>query len=408
MKKYLLPDGTCKVAPLPSHVSSHFGNNLKRYILYQSYVNNVSQKKIKCELEDVGISMSAGEIHNSIVESQELLGKEYEDVGSTGLITAREIRVDDTGCRHMGKNGSCLVIQNDLYTFFQSSLSKSRMQFLKVLRGTHIDYVLNEVALNYIEQYKPKATLLDKLTKLVDINFADKQSWDNALKDADITALNTGAKLLTVIEEAGLLGSAIEHGLDPNIVLLSDGARQYVMFVHALCWVHAERAIKKLLPKNDEEAVEIEKIRDQVWKFYETLKDYKNNPTPSAKKAIDQQFDQLFGQKVINDDLGIVLRSFLLKKAELLRVLDYPHIPLHNNSSEQAIRCMVIKGNISGGTRSDQGRYIRDMFASLIKTCRKHKISVWDFLGDRINKVGQIPYLPDLIRQKAQLKMASP
>jgi hypothetical protein len=65
-RKYLLPDGTCILADLPKCIDGHFGNELKRYILYQSSVNNVSQVKIKQELEDFGIEISEGTINNII------------------------------------------------------------------------------------------------------------------------------------------------------------------------------------------------------------------------------------------------------------------------------------------------------------------------------------------------------
>jgi hypothetical protein len=67
---------------------------------------------------------------------------------------------------------------------------------------------------------------------------------------------------------------------------------------------------------------------------------------------------------------------------ELLRVLDKPYLPLHNNLSERDIRDYVKKRKISGSTRSDEGRQARDTFASLKKTCRKHGLSFWDYLKE--------------------------
>ena len=52
-----------------------------------------------------------------------------------------------------------------------------------------------------------------------------------------------GIKLIT---EAALLGSAIEHGLSPFTIVLSDGAKQFAILVHALCWVHMERSLRRL------------------------------------------------------------------------------------------------------------------------------------------------------------------
>jgi hypothetical protein len=76
-------------------------------------------------------------------------------------------------------------------------------------------------------------------------------------------------------------------------------------------------------------------------------------------------------------------------------------VPLHNNRSENDLRDMVKKRKISAGTRSEDGRRCRDTFISLKKTCRKHGISFWAYLGDRVAGRNQIPPLPDLIEQAA-------
>lgn len=78
--------------------------------------------------------------------------------------------------------------------------------------------------------------------------------------------------------------------------------------------------------------------------------------------------------------------------------MKHPQIPLHNNLSEGDIREQVKKRKISGGTRSDEGRQCRDTFSSLKKTCRKHGLSFWDYLGDRIKDIGDIPPLAELVR----------
>ena len=89
-------------------------------------------------------------------------------------------------------------------------------------------------------------------------------------------------------------------------------------------------------------------------------------------------------------------------QADLLRVLERPEIPLHNNAVESDIREFVKRRKISGGTRSTAGRRCRDTFASLKKTCRKLGLRFWEYLQDRVRGLGKIPRLADLIRQKAR------
>jgi hypothetical protein len=94
-------------------------------------------------------------------------------------------------------------------------------------------------------------------------------------------------------------------------------------------------------------------------------------------------------------------------KAGLLRVLDRPEAPLHNNALESDIREFVKRRKLSGGTRNDAGRRCRDTFASLKKTCRKLGVRFWDYLQDRVRGLGKIPRLAGLIRQKARQSTAT-
>ena len=90
----------------------------------------------------------------------------------------------------------------------------------------------------------------------------------------------------------------------------------------------------------------------------------------------------------------------------LLRVLERPEVPLHNNGTERDIREYVKKRKISGGTRSAAGRRCRDTFTSLKKTCRKLGVNFWNYLQDRLRGLGKIPRLAELIRERAAMSRA--
>ena len=112
-------------------------------------------------------------------------------------------------------------------------------------------------------------------------------------------------------------------------------------------------------------------------------------------------FDNIFSNKTASATLNTVLKRIYNNKSELLLVLDRPDIPLHNNGAENAIREYVKKRKISGSTRSETGRRCRDTFTSLKKTCRKLGVSFWQYLKDRIESIGIIPDLSELVRQQA-------
>lgn len=101
------------------------------------------------------------------------------------------------------------------------------------------------------------------------------------------------------------------------------------------------------------------------------LSEYKKHPAPENKILIRKQFinfcEPVENYVLLNDVLSRIRRW----EEKLLLVLDYPFIPLHNNTSERDIREFVGRRKISGGTRNDEGRKCRDTFASLKKTCQK-------------------------------------
>src|SRR5206468_5905772 len=128
------------------------------------------------------------------------------------------------------------------------------------------------------------------------------------------------------------------------------------------------------------------------------LKAYRSAPTKRRKAALRARFDRIFTRKTGFVTLDRLLARLNANKPELLMVLDRPEIPLHTNGSENDIRCQVTRRKASAGTRSDLGRDCRDAFLGLAKTCAKHGIAFWAYLGDRLCISGHliIPALPEL------------
>ena len=65
----------------------------------------------------------------------------------TGLTAASWLSVDDTGARHKHQNGFCTQLGNDHFAAFVTTSSKSRLNFLELLRAGYSDYVINAEAL---------------------------------------------------------------------------------------------------------------------------------------------------------------------------------------------------------------------------------------------------------------------
>jgi hypothetical protein len=229
------------------------------------------------------------------------------------------------------------------------------------------------------------------------IVFANDSQWNDFLDQKGIVK----DRHIQIATEGALIGCIVEHGISKHLVIVSDDAGQFNVLLHALCWIHANRAIDKIIAFTDQAKKDLDTVKDQIWKLYQDLKAYKDNPTQKDKKRIDNLFDEIFTQATSSAALNLALKRIFNNKSELLLVLERPDIPLHNNSAENAIREYVKRRKISGSTRSDLGRKCRDTFTSLKKTCRKLGISFWKYLKDRIEDIGQISPLADLIREQA-------
>jgi Transposase IS66 family len=396
---YRLPDGTILTAPLPKDVSAHFGPTLRQYVLYQHFHNHVTQPLLHEELLELGVDISAGQINRLLTEGHEAFHEEKDSLLPAARAVSAYLQTDDTSAMHCGKSGHTLHIGNDLFASFFTTDTKSRVNFLKILLWPHQDYVFNDDALFYLECFGVSQKRLAQLGPDVGGSYEDDASWEAQLDAWEITS----AELRRLTTEAALWASLLAHDLYNDLVLISDDAAQFKLlaFLHALCWVHMERHVARLIPLTAEERAAHEAVRDAIWKYYQRLKAYRESPTAQRRARLDNDFDRLFLQETAWSELNEALRTIHAKKSGLLLVLDHPEIPLHNNLSENDIRQYVKKRKISAGTRSDAGRRCRDTFLSLKTTCRKLGVTFWRYLQDRINDLQVIPPLADLIRRKA-------
>jgi hypothetical protein len=147
-ERWLTPDGRSLVAPLPADVlpGSHYGPDLICHILHQYHHQHVTQPLLLEELHQLGIDISAGELNRILTEKNEAFHQEKAELLPAALAVSDYVQVDGTGARHQGHNGACTQIGNELFASFASTESKSRLNFLELLRQPHTDYVSNETA----------------------------------------------------------------------------------------------------------------------------------------------------------------------------------------------------------------------------------------------------------------------
>ncbi len=184
----------------------------------------------------------------------------------------------------------------------------------------------------------------------------DAPAWAAHLVLLSIDTLAVTPDPVGIAIEGALWGAIRHHGLLTGAVTVSDDAGQFRVGTHALCWVHAERLVHKLVPATPEQRRAVELVRSLIWWFYADLKAWKRDPCPRRAAALRARFDRIFRRRADYVTLDRLLARLHRRKYELLCVLQHPEIPLHTNGSENDIRACVTKRKVSGGTMSTAGR----------------------------------------------------
>ncbi len=402
-ERWLLASGETVLAALPAGIVGGFGPELRRFVLALHAQGQVTTERLTALLNGIGVEISKRQVVRLLAEPLDGFVAEDQEVLRAGLATACWITVDDTAARHARKDGFTTQIGDDRFTVFRTGVSKSREAFLSVLRAGHTDYVVNAAALDYMRGHG----LSGQVVALLDAHparlFADTSAWAAHLARLGIDTLAVTPDPVQVATQGALWGAICHHGLLPGTVIVSDGAGQFRVGTHALCWVHAERLVHKLVPATPEQRRAVEVTRTLIWWLYADLKAWARDPCPRRATALRARFDRIFRRQTDYATLDRLLARLHRRKHELLRVLQRPEIPLHTNGSENDIRACVTKRKISGGTMSTAGRTARDVMLGLMKTCNKLGVSFYRYLGDRLHVPGvvSIPPLPDLVRQAA-------
>ena len=115
--------------------------------------------------------------------------------------------------------------------------------------------------------------------------FGSRQEWMDHLRALGLTDLRVAPDPVRVASEAALWGAIEAEGLLGGAVIVSDDAGQFRIGEHALCWVHAERLIHKLVPANDKQSNVVKVAKRMIGWLYRRLKAYKRAPNKRASCA---------------------------------------------------------------------------------------------------------------------------
>jgi hypothetical protein len=223
-ERWQTADGKVITAPLPDGFDGHFGPQLRRFVLALYHQGQTTVARILTLLRSLGIDISKREVVRLLTAGHDGFHDEARDVLRAGLAGSAWITVDDTGARHQAKNGFCTQIGNAHFTAFITGESKSRLNFLSVLRAGYDDYVVNDEALAYMRERALAGPVIAKLAGDGVRSFADQAAWTAHLEKLGIAALKVTPDPMLIATEGALWGSVKAHGLLCDTVIVSDDA----------------------------------------------------------------------------------------------------------------------------------------------------------------------------------------
>src|SRR5499427_3409394 len=185
-ERWQTPDGKIVTAPLPAGIDGHFGT-----------------------LRSLGIFISKRQVVRLLTADQDEFLTEAREVLRAGLSSADWIRIDDTGARHKATNGFCPQIGNEHFTWFGTTDSKNRLNFLELLRAGHGDYVINDEAIAYMHERALAEHVIVRLLEHPGRCFADQAAWNSHLDELGIAALKVNPDPVLIATEGALRQRAL-------------------------------------------------------------------------------------------------------------------------------------------------------------------------------------------------------
>ncbi len=98
------------------------------------------------------------------------------------------------------------------FAWFGTTYSKSRLNFLSLLRAGHGDCVVNAAALDYMRKRSLSGAAIALLAEHGSKRFADEDAWMAHLERHGITALKVHPDPVRIATERALMGSVVDHG----------------------------------------------------------------------------------------------------------------------------------------------------------------------------------------------------
>ncbi len=396
--------------PFPSgYDTGHFGADLRALILSLKYCGNMSEPKIGEFLENFDVQVSAGSLSSILTGTAESFDDEFHDLFTAGLASTAYQQTDDTSARVAGKFWHTHIVCNPFYTAYFTRPHKDRLTVLAALQNaTSPGFRFNAETGELFEQFNIPRKWRDRVALLgEDVRFdADALK---VLLDDWFGEGRTSQTRSSIEQAAAIVDYRCQTAVPVVETLVCDNAKQFKSITDrlALCWIHAGRHFERLSPIVPRHAKSLDQFAEQFWDYYASLARYRDGPTKAEAKRLRLEFDKLFrvrtGYALLDDRIA----KTAAMKDELLTVLDYPEVPLHNNAAELGARVSARRRDVSLHSKSVRGARAMDVFTTLVQTCKKLGVSAYAYLRDRLSRRHEMPALADLIHAAANERLAA-
>ncbi len=387
---------------MPPGYTGQFGPALKRFALGLYWQSNVSEASLLTVLRAADIQIGAGTLSRLLTEDRDVFAAEAAAVTAAGLASTPVQHLDETSTRLNGQPEHCHVLCTDLYTSYRTLPGKDRLSVLAVLSGGQPRlHLANADAAAWLTQAGVAQRTQAVLAALPQAQLLDVATFERRLGER---GAGLGPQQQQWLREATAVAAYRAGALGPVVAtLMTDEAPQLarLTLLQALCWIHAGRHYKRLLPYTAANQQLRDAFLTDFWAYYRELVAYRAAPTAAEAARLGAAFDALFSRQTGYAALDDRIAKTRAKRAQLLLVLDHPEVPLHNNPAELGARRRVRKRDVSFGPRTPQGLAAWDTFQTLVETTRKLGVRFSDYLHDRLVGGAQIPRLDALLRSQA-------
>ncbi len=389
------------LAPLPAGYEGEFGPHVKSLVITLYYATNASEPKVIELLSNMGIYISEGQVSNILTKKNEQWHTEKDEIYKAGLESSSWQHIDDTGTRVNGENQYCHIMSNPLYTAYFTRPRKDRLTIIEVLQNlSEAQFLFNSHTEQWLNSFEVPKWARHLIKKWPQHELLSYEQIEEQL-ESDLSRLNKQQKA-RVLEAGALTAYHAQATMPVLTVLMSDDAPQFRWLAEeqALCWIHDGRHYKKLIPHVEHHQQLLTGFRGKYWDYYAKLEQYRANSNETDATQLRKEFNILFSTVTGYDDLDKRIAKTKAKQEQLLLVLKYPEMPLHNNPAELGARQRVRKRDVSFGPRTKDGVQAWDTFMTLAETAKKLGVSFYAYIHDRISESYQLPNLADLIRQQ--------